>query len=410
MINNKRIIFNEEKLCAGCGVCAAVCPKHCIEIGKDDLGFNIALLANPEECIYCGKCKRSCPQQNIKEIDIDYQPPIYFGQTKVLEDLNESASGGVFSLLATFVLNKGGVVWGVEMSSLGQSEFCCIHTVKDLYRLRGSKYTEVSRTFDFRRLKMQLDEGILVMVSGTPCQILSIYNFLGKKQYKNLILVDLLCYGIQSPKMWKLYLDDVNPNCKPIKSINMRSKDKSWFNYSMRILFEDNSLYVSNRWNDSWLLTYSRSIFNRKSCSDCQAKKFKRVSDITIGDYWHLLQYKDKKINYDKNKGVSVVILNSESGKVVFDVIKNKFNYKAIKDNKYILQLIKNYSNSANVNPIRDVFISSVNNLGFSKTVYTLLDYGLSFKFKKIYHIKTDRYFSSVKRKVKYFFKHLLFV
>ena len=28
MINNKRIIFNEEKLCAGCGVCAAVCPKH----------------------------------------------------------------------------------------------------------------------------------------------------------------------------------------------------------------------------------------------------------------------------------------------------------------------------------------------------------------------------------------------
>lgn len=112
MINNKRIIFNEEKLCAGCGVCAAVCPKHCIEIGKDELGFNIALLANPEECIYCGKCKRSCPQQNIKEIDIDYQPPIYFGQTKVLEDLNESASGGVFSLLATFVLNKGGVVSG----------------------------------------------------------------------------------------------------------------------------------------------------------------------------------------------------------------------------------------------------------------------------------------------------------
>lgn len=102
--------------------------------------------------------------------------------------------------------------------------------------------------------------------------------------------------------------------------------------------------------------------------------------------------------------------MNSESGKVVFDVIKNKFNYKSIKDNKYILQLIKNYSNSANVNPIRDVFISSVNNLGFSKTVYTLLDYGLIYKFKKIYHIKTDRYVSSVKKKVKYFFKHLMFV
>ncbi|WP_449244684.1 4Fe-4S dicluster domain-containing protein [Desulfobacca acetoxidans] len=43
--------------CKSCGICAALCPKHCFT--RDDTGG--PLVVDPDSCIGCGWCEIHCP-------------------------------------------------------------------------------------------------------------------------------------------------------------------------------------------------------------------------------------------------------------------------------------------------------------------------------------------------------------
>lgn len=375
----KRLAFENPIDCAGCGACAAICPCHCIEMGKDTLEFNIPQFAHPERCIDCGLCYRTCPQ--VKREKTPQHPFCVYGQNRNQKNLLESSSGGFFSLLTEYVLDKGGCVWGVELLPEGLPHFVCIHNKEEVKKIRGSKYSEVKEPLDFKEVRNQLKEGKLVLVSGTPCQILALRKFLGKTKYSNLILVDLLCYGIQSPKMWKLYLQDINPKCKNILYVSMRDKHYSWFNYSMKIIFEDGSHYRMIRYDDPWLRTYSTAMFNRLSCSACQAKKFPHVSDFTIGDFWDI-DYYDNPIKLNKKRGVSLVMMHTQISKDIFKSIKINFIYDVIPES-YMNKRIVSLEKSASVNKLRNSFILDVYKLGFTPTVNKYMDSGISLWYKK---------------------------
>lgn len=376
----KRLKFDNPIECSGCGACAAICPRQCIKMKKDSLHFNIPHLEKPEECIDCGLCFKVCPQ--VKKRENELQKSIWvYGQNKNREICHESSSGGAFSLLATYVLEKDGYVWGVELQSDGFPCFACVHDKSDLARLRGSKYTEVKEPMPFKQIKQQLKEEKYVLVSGTPCQILSLRNFLGSTDYPNLLLVDLLCYGIQSPKMWKLYLQDVNPHNKSISHISMRNKHISWFNYSMKINFEDGTEYKKIRYKDPWLLTYSTSIFNRLSCSDCQSKKSPHVSDFTIGDFWDIDYYKHP-IKLNKKQGVSLVMLHTQKAIELFKAVNSEFVFDYIPE-KYIEKRSMSLAKSSPVNSLRDKFIQDACKIGFTNAVCKYMDSGVSLWYKK---------------------------
>lgn len=59
----------------------------------------------------------------------------------------------------------------------------------------------------YREVKRFLKEGKKVLFTGLPCQIAGLNLFL-KKEYTNLITVDLICEGVPSPKLWRKYLDE----------------------------------------------------------------------------------------------------------------------------------------------------------------------------------------------------------
>lgn len=289
--------------------------------------------------------------------------------------------GGAFSLLASYVLGKDGYVWGVELQPGGFPNFLCIHEKRDLARLRGSKYAEVKEPMPFKQIRQQLKEGKYVLVSGTPCQISALRNFLGKTDYPNLILIDLLCYGIQSPKMWHLYLQDVNPNNKGISRISMRNKRISWFNYSMKITFDDGTKYQRIRYKDPWLLTYSTSIFNRMSCSACQSKKAPHVSDFTIGDFWDIDYYKNP-IKLNKKQGVSLVMVHTKKASEIFDSIRSNFVFDYIPED-YMKKRSVSLGKSSPVNHIREKFIQDANQIGFTNAVNKYMDSGVRLWYKK---------------------------
>lgn len=398
----RRINIENKTECTGCGACVAVCTRGCLSIEKDELGFIIPCFSKPDACVDCGLCQKVCPQKDVRENQQPKAKAIY-GQSKNHEELMESSSGGLFSILANYVLQNCGCVWGVEMTSEGIAQFACIEKPEELHRLRGSKYSEVVRPLDYRLIKKQLIENRLVMVSGTPCQIRALRKFLGSKEYSNIILVDLLCYGIQSPVMWQKYLAEVNPKHKPITSIRMRNKECSWFNYSMRIEYIDGTCYKKSRYYDPWLRTYSTSVFNRDSCTACQSKKFPHVSDFTIGDFWGY-DYYPNPIKLDKRKGISLAFFHSEKAEKIFSQVSDKLECDYLPE-EYILKVYNSFIVSSKPHPQKAEFLEGVDRSGFAKTVNTYMHSGI-----RLWYTKRKNYikFRTIER-LRQFIKRTIF-
>lgn len=376
----ERIRTDIKQECAGCGTCGASCPQKCIKFVKDELGFTVPVI-DDSSCIHCGICLKVCPQQN-KRVFSQAKSSAYFCQSYNNSELAQSSSGGAFSVLSRWILSKGGKVWGVSVDVDGNTEFVCIDNVNDLWKIRGSKYVEVSSPLNHTLIKSQLDNGELIMVCGLPCQIRGMKNYLGGRTYKNLLLVDLLCYGIQSPIMWKLYLNQVNPQRKQIKNVFMRDKRFSWYDYSMKIEYFDGTHYEKLRWYDDWLLSYSRSVFNRESCSCCQSKIFPRSSDFTIGDFWGIINYSPKHMHVKAKKGLSLIYAHSQAAWQIMQEIKDEMSIEEI-DEESVADMERGHSNSVPMHSCREDFVKTAISESFAIARKEYLEGGLLFRFKK---------------------------
>lgn len=60
----------------------------------------------------------------------------------------------------------------------------------------------------------------------------------------------------------------------------------------------------------------------RLSCGKCHFANTKRPSDITIADYWGW-EKTDPNINKD-DKGVSLILVNTEKGREIFNAVKDR--------------------------------------------------------------------------------------
>lgn len=392
-------ILKDPSLCYGCGACVEACPMNCIGVTKNDYGFSEIKLLDEDNCIKCGKCERVCQiyKRNTYE---DLKKP-YYAQNKNLDVLKQSSSGGIVSALASYVLKNNGVVWGVRYNSdINEAEFYCVREISELYLIRGSKYMEVSKPAPYKEIEKQLIDNILVLFTGIPCQATGLKKYLGK-EFENLICVDLLCYGIQSPKVWKEYLSEINPDNKKIKDISFRYKEPRWENYGIKITFEDGSCYKKNRWKDKYLLSYATPFFTRENCKNCEAKKFPRSSDITIGDFWQIdaIQNISKDINV--NNGVSVIIVHSPKGESVLQAVSDYLNIFAIPE-KLFVNMYARYSKNAKMPENGERFMAKVFELGFSNTVnkYVEINY---FEKRRLEWLR-------IKRIINRYFKPLLVI
>ena len=104
------IQIEDKKDCCGCTACAAVCPKQCIELESDNEGFCYPRV-DTAKCIYCGACERVCPIRNQRK-EVHVPQKAYLVQHKDKQVRIDSSAGGAFTAIATYVLAKGGAVFG----------------------------------------------------------------------------------------------------------------------------------------------------------------------------------------------------------------------------------------------------------------------------------------------------------
>lgn len=279
-----------------------------------------------------------------------------------------SSSGAVFSLLADYILEKHGIVYGVAMSEdCYSAEYVAITRKEDLHKLRGSKYLQAKVGNAFREIKQNLTDGKVVLFSGTGCQVNGLKKFL-VKEYDNLICVDVICHGVPSPELWKKYvLYQENKHNGKLRHINFRCKNDSWQDFGMHEVMNDipkcqlKKVYISKD-VDSYMQMFLKDYCLRPSCYNCMAKKVK-MSDLTIADFWGIDNVAPEM---NDGKGTSLVLIRSEVGRRVFDIISNKMKFKEVTYEEGVRQNPSEYR-SVKRPEERDTFLKNMQKFSFQQ-------------------------------------------
>ncbi len=339
------INIQHKQDCCGCLSCVQRCPKQCISIYEDEEGFLYPKVDN-SICIDCGLCEQVCPVLNQAE---ERKPiEVYAAKNPNEEIRKESSSGGIFTLLAEQTIDAGGVVFGVKWNEHFEAVHAYTETKEGLVDFRGSKYVQSQTGDTFKQAEEFLKQGRQVLYSGTPCQIVALKLYL-KKEYDNLLTIDIICHGTPSPGVFRWYLSEElqmtaarqnnkktkfsNPSSITsiakadilakeqgfkIKDIRFRDKQFGWKKYSFVLTLESHSsiqnkeISISSPINENTFLRgFLRDIYLRPSCYACPSKSGKSRSDITLADYWGIQSIMPE---LDDDRGVSAVIINSTKG------------------------------------------------------------------------------------------------
>lgn len=318
----KKII--EKKRCTGCSACASICPKGAIKLVEDVEGFKHPKI-DQDKCINCGLCKRTCPVLNTKENSSLKR--CYVAYNKNDEVKKTSSSGGIFGAIAREVLDGNGIVIGAAFDENMKLNHIAIEKIEDLEKLKGSKYLQSDLDNIFTYIKSQINDRRILFV-GTPCQVAGLHAYL-KKDYDNLICIDLFCHGVPSPKLFNKYIKELeSSNNSKVVKYNFRDKKTGWATYSNTASFENDKQISELQSNNSYMRLFLSDIALRESCYNCNFKVGNKYSDITLGDFWGVQKYYPKM--YSKN-GVSAIIINTEKGKKMFESISNNLKYKECK-------------------------------------------------------------------------------
>ena len=323
------IQITDKSKCCGCNACGDVCPKDAITFKTDIEGFWYPEV-NMDRCIDCGLCEKVCPELHINELKKnDYEQPVTIAAiNKNMKERWDSTSGGAFSALADAMYAQGGYVSGaVYNEDFSVSNFISDNPA-DLAKLRSSKYLQSNAEGLYKRIRDLLRKGEKVLACGTPCQMAALRSFL-HKDYDNLIIVDFICRGVNSPKVYRKYLDSLERKFGgKVVYVKAKNKELGWRNLTRKVVFDNGKVYYGVRMDDDFRRGYHTNVFCRPSCYVCQYKGFPRMADITIADYWGIEKV-DK--NLDNNIGTSMILLNSKKGEAYFDLVKDKLEWEYTK-------------------------------------------------------------------------------
>ena len=302
--------------CCGCGACAQSCPKNYISMEPDSEGF-LYPKVDETQCVNCGLCEKVCPIL-LKQKPDSIKVAAYAAYTSNSELREKSSSGGIFSLLAQEILNRGGTVAGAAFDADFSVRHILVETDAELDRLRGSKYVQSRMEDTYVQIRDLLKQGRPVLFTGVACQIAGLKAFLGR-EYENLYTVDVLCHGVPSPKVWAHYRrEQAQIHGTTLEEVSFRDKRKGWRHYSMALNFAEGVEYCRPGAEDTYLRVFLRDLCLRPSCHSCRFKDFPRLSDLTIGDAWGIERHMP---DLDDDHGTSVVLVNSEKGMGLWNAV-----------------------------------------------------------------------------------------
>ena len=325
----------EKDKCTGCGACMNVCAHNAISLTEQGVCGYIYPEIDQDKCIDCGLCVKTCPANTPVKLNAPLKA--FAAISKDHHDLMTSASGGASSVLVNSVLNKNGIVYGCVQRNYKNISHERIDKIEDAHLLKGSKYVQSYIGYIYRDVKEDLKTGKTVLFTGTPCQIAGLKSYL-KKDYDNLILVDLVCHGVPSQKLLEedveyLLRDYPNADKEKIR-VEFRRKKRSpgvfepdWGTFISYGIFNGGGAKAFAHKKkkqdfliDNYITAFMAGTIFRENCYTCSYAQNQRGSDITIADFWGL-----KKCAVPTTEGVSLLLPNTQKGLMAINEFKENF-------------------------------------------------------------------------------------
>lgn len=317
----------DKKDCCACSACIHSCPVQAIKFERDEEGFDYPIINN-EICINCGLCEKVCPVAH-PIYDNEQYPKTYALYLRDVKERQRSSSGGVFYAIALWVLERGGVVFGSIIDEQNQVYHIGVDNLQDLQQLRGSKYVQSALKNVFKEIKSNLQAGRWCYFVGTGCQVAGLNAYLRKK-YDTLITSDLVCHGVPSQWMFDQHINYLEKKYKGrVSDYRFRDNKIGGGSEIFRLTtVKGKQRTVTNPtyFISPYLYSFMYAMTYRYSCYDCKFAKVPRQGDITLADFWG---YKDFFSDIDGSKGVSLCLLNTKLGINIFELIKDKFEYRS---------------------------------------------------------------------------------
>lgn len=258
-------------------------------------------------------------------------PMIYAVKHKNNDVRENSRSGGIFTALSDMVIENGGVVYGCVLSdTLREAYHTRAESKEQRNRMRGSKYIQSHMCGCYGDVKADLLSGKQVLFSGTSCQIAGLKSFL-QKNYENLICIDIVCHGVPSEKVWNQFLawQEQRTNGRCISVDFRNKKDHGWKAHKETLVIKksktEKTVIIHSEVFKN--LFYGHAIL-RPSCYKCPYKSVNHPGDLTIADYWGI---EKAAPGFSDNKGVSLVLINTESGQKLFERCTDQIDYRLCK-------------------------------------------------------------------------------
>ena len=324
----------EKKDCAGCGACAAVCPGKALTLREDADGFRYPV-CDPSRCVDCSLCEEACPVLHAPERK---EPETVWAACASEDRIRmRAASGGAFTALAETFLAKGGAAYGCAMEfdrkrdKDGKERLrVCLRHVRaadpgELAALGGSKYAQSRTEEAYVHVLHDLKDGRDVLFSGTPCQCAGLRQYLTAKRadQSRLYLADILCHGVPSEKMFRLYLRYLGrKHHGEVTAYQFRDKERGFTyfpKYRIRRGEKEKWEELSTMEEGYWYI-FQHALANRENCYRCPYASTERTGDLTLGDYWGIEQAHPELLTdsggpLPREKGVSLVLANTQKGR-----------------------------------------------------------------------------------------------
>lgn len=312
--------FHERAQCCGCSACMDACLQKAIVMQADKEGFCYPKIRR-ELCVKCGGCEKVCPwrgEENTEEFR-----KFLGAQAKKDELRRTSTSGGVFPVLAEYILRQGGAIYGAGFDSSMRLTHQRADSHEELAQLTRSKYIQSDLAGVYQMISRDLRNKKSVLFVGTPCQTEAVRKFFGMS-HPQLILVDLICYGVPSPGVWNDYVHYLEKKHKG-KLNGFHFRDKRNRNNGHTVSYQiDSREFVNAYSKDPYIVMFNSNCMLRPSCHACKFCTPRRNSDITIGDFWGI---EKKNPEMDDGMGASLVILHTRKAAQIWEAVRDCFNY-----------------------------------------------------------------------------------
>lgn len=375
-----RIDVQKPEDCCGCTACESACGHRAITMKADDYGFMYPHVNN-NLCVDCGLCIKTCQfHPNYKRHENYDEPLVYAGRHKDIKELSKSQTAGLGALIYKKFLEEDGYVYGVSFNDENDIVFKCVKDIEEAQQFRGSKYVQANILGILKQIHSQLKNGHRILFIGSPCQVAGLKSYIPSDLHKNLLTVDLVCHSNTAPEIWKSYIQYLQNKYKhEIIKADFRDKRFGWHQCYETYLLDNNEEKVLR----SYDYLFFKHLNIRPSCTNCPYTNLKRVSDITIGDYWG---WEKKHSEWNDELGINLILINSEKGNQFFESIKSDVDYIQTDTTECLQpQLVSPVTK----NPMQDKFLEDYKQKGIKYILYKYGDLNYLFRVRSfLYKVK----------------------